>query len=245
MRKKRRWMIPLLAVVLLAAVFFAYVGSCRHSEADARAALASDEAVHVSKTEYGWFFDGPSEERSLIFYPGGKVEETAYAPLLRRLAENGLDVFLVRMPFHLAIFDMNRAAEVMKEADYAQWYVGGHSLGGAMAAVFAAGNPEGLDGVILFAAYPTKTIDERLLVISVYGAEDGVLDMEKVTEGRQYLSGTYVEHVIPGGNHAQFGNYGWQKGDGEASVTAAEQQAEAVSAVIGSLNTYRAEAQTD
>lgn len=95
----------------------------------AYAALKSDDTVTVTQTAYGWFFDGPSETDALIFYPGGKVEETAYAPLLHALAERGMDCCLVSMPFRLAVFGVNKADQVMAQYDYAHWYIGGHSLG--------------------------------------------------------------------------------------------------------------------
>ena len=236
MRRRLKWLIPVAALVLLAAAFLIYTGDYYHADGEAAAAFSSDGAVRVSRTDYGWFFDGPSDEKALVFYPGGKVEETAYAPLLRLFAENGLDVCLVSMPFRLAVFGMNKAAKVMERYGYERWYAGGHSLGGAMAAVYAARRPEKLDGLVLLAAYPTKELDGRLVSVSVYGSEDGVLDREKLEEGRRYFSGPYTEYVIEGGNHAQFGSYGPQAGDGTAAITAEAQRAEAVRAVLEGLS---------
>ena len=138
--KKRWWLIPLGLVLLLAAAFFIYTADYYRADQNALDALKSDEAVAVSETDYGWLFDGPGAADALIFYPGAKVEETAYAPLLHRLAAEGMDVCLVKMPFHLAIFGKDRAKDVMREYTYENWYIGGHSLGGAMAADFAAGH---------------------------------------------------------------------------------------------------------
>ena len=236
MRRRLKWLIPVAALVLLAAAFLIYTGDYYHADGAAAAAFSSDGAVRVSRTDYGWFFDGPSDGRALVFYPGGKVEETAYAPLLRLFAENGMDVCLVSMPFRLAVFGMNKAADVMERYDYDRWYVGGHSLGGAMAAAYAAAHPERLDGLILLAAYPTKEIDGGLASVSVYGSEDRVLDLEKVAESRRYFTGPYSEYAIEGGNHAQFGSYGPQAGDGTASIAAEAQRAEAVRAVLGGLS---------
>ena len=103
--------------------------------------------------------------------------------------------------------------------DYARWYIGGYSLGGAMAVDYASDHCESLSGVILLAAYPTKPLDDNLFLISIYGSEDGVLNRTKMTEEKQNVREQYAEYVIKGGNHAQFGNYGKQKGDGEASIT--------------------------
>lgn len=223
--------IPII-ILALAAAFIIYTGDYYRADETALEALSQDANVSVAQTDYGWFFDGPSDKEALIFYPGAKVEETAYAPFLRLLAEKGMDVCLVKMPFHLAFFGINKADELMKNYDYASWYIGGHSLGGAMAASYAAENGEKLDGLILCAAYPTEELDDHLQEISLYGSEDKVLNLEKIDEGRAYAPDMYVEHKIEGGNHAQFGNYGEQDGDGTPLVTPAGQQAEAARVII-------------
>lgn len=224
MTRKKCLLAAALVLLLLAGAFWGYVGDYYPADETALLALASD-AVTVEKTGYGWFFDGPSEESALIFYPGAKVEETAYAPLLHRLAEDGMDVCLVKMPFHLAIFHPNAADRVMEQYEYAHWYIGGHSLGGAMAANYAAAHS--LDGVILLASYPTKAVDEPMLIL--YGANDGVLNQKRVEAADSF--GTVKEIVIEGGNHAYFGDYGPQRGDGAAAITPEEQQQTAADAI--------------
>ena len=203
-----------LAVTALisAAVFLIYVSDYYWADETAAEALKSDE-VSVEKTEYGWFFDGPSEDTALVFYPGGKVEETAYAPLLHGLAAAGMDVCLAKMPFRLAVLDTDAAKDIIEQYNYKKWYIGGHSLGGVMAADFAVRHSDLLEGVILLAAYPVKKIPSQLSELLLAGS------MDKVAEGRQYAPEYYEEYVIEGGNHAQFGFYGRQKGDGIASIT--------------------------
>ena len=235
MKKRKALWITLLILAVLAVVCRIYVSDYYHAEPEALRALESDALVRVSETDYGWLFDGPATDRALIFYPGGKVEETAYAPFLRLLAEEGIDVCLVRMPARLAFLGMERAADVMKEYDYASWYVGGHSLGGAAAAIFASRHGGELDGLILCAAYPTRPLDGSLREITLYGSADGVLDLSKVEAGRRYAPAGADEYVIEGGNHAGFGNYGAQSGDGEASLSAAEQQREAAARILSDL----------
>ncbi len=231
-RKRRVWRILAIVILLSAVGFMIYVSQYYHADESADAALESDETVSVTKTKYGWFFDGLSDTDALIFYPGGKVEETAYAPLLHRLAGQGMDVCLVSMPFRLAVFGVNKADQVMLQHDYAHWYIGGHSLGGAMAAVYAAENSGRLTGLILLAAYPTKPLDESIRTIMIYGSEDHVLNMKKLNEGKQYLPDNSKEYIISGGNHAQFGNYGIQRGDGTADVSADVQQQKTVELIM-------------
>lgn len=232
MKKHLKWIIPLGVLILLASAFFVYVSIYYHADDEARRALSSDAGVTVSETDYGWFFDGPSAEDALIFYPGAKVEAAAYAPLLHELAAEGMDVCLVKMPFNLAFFGMNKADDIMKTYEYEHWYVGGHSLGGAIAANYAAASGEGLTGLILCAAYPTKELDDSLLMISIYGSRDGILNREKVDEGRAFAPPAACELVIEGGNHAEFGSYGAQDGDGEASISAEAFREAAVDFVI-------------
>ncbi len=235
MKKHLKWMIPALVLVLLAMVFLLYTADCYRADASALSALESDGDVAVDRTDYGWFFDGPAENEALIFYPGGKVEETAYAPLLHQIAAGGMDVCLVKMPFHLAVFGINKAEKVMKEYHYDRWVIGGHSLGGAMAASFAASRDD-LTGLVLLAAYPTKAFaDEDLTVLSLCGSEDGVLNMDKLHDAEPLLPEHSLIHLIAGGNHAQFGNYGEQKGDRKARISAEAQQQETADFVLQSL----------
>lgn len=226
-KKGRRALLLIFVLILLiTGIFFGYVSVYYHADEAALAALRSDGAVTVTQTETGWFFDGPSESDALIFYPGGKVEETAYAPLLRQIAGGQMDVFLLKVPFRLAVLSPGKAADVMASRSYANWYVGGHSLGGVMAADFAAKHAAELRGLVLLASYPTGDLAPSLRVLSISGSEDGVLDRQKLEAGIQFLPAGAVIQVIPGGNHAQFGNYGPQKGDGAALISPTEQWAE-------------------
>ena len=123
-------------------------------------------------------------------------------------------------------------ARAMEEYSYEHWYIGGHSLGGAVAAIYASGHADQLDGVILLAAYSTHPLDEKLGVLLIYGSKDQVLDREKYEECLENLPGTVEEIVIQGGNHAQFGSYGEQKGDGRAMISPEEQIRETVRAIL-------------
>ena len=210
-------------LLLLIAAFLLYAAQYYPADETALRALEPDERVKVTQTDYGWLFDGPSEKAALIFYPGGKVEETAYAPLLRLIAQQGTDVCLLRVPLRLAVLAPNRADAALAEHGYETWYIGGHSLGGAIAADYAAEHPGVFRGLVLLAAYPSHPLEESLQVLSILGSEDGVVNRERLADGEQFAPGGVQTHVIPGGNHAQFGSYGPQKGDGAPLITPAQQ----------------------
>ena len=119
----------------------------------------------------------------------------------------------------------------MEQCTHKNRYIGGHSLGGSIAANYAAKHGDEINGLILFASYSTKALNDDLCVISIYGTEDEVLNMEKVSEGREKAV-NYFECAIEGGNHAQFGNYGEQKKDGTARISFEEQQKFTVDYII-------------
>ena len=235
--KKRVIIISVSSVVFALAVFFTlYTANYSHADSAALRAMESDGAVKVSKTDYGFFFDGPSNDNALIFYPGGKVEETAYAPLLHKLSLCGIDVCLVKMPLRFAFLGFNKAEKVINEYDYKHWYIGGHSLGGVFASYYASKNADSLDGVILLASYSVKKLDDGLNAVSVYGSEDNILSAEDYYENKINLPAGTREFVIEGANHAQFGSYGLQDGDGNASISADEQADKTVEIIINSIN---------
>ena len=161
----------------------------------------------------------------LIFYPGGKVQAEAYAPLMEACAERGILCVLMRMPGNLAVLDPNAADGIAAEyPEVTDWYLGGHSLGGAMAASCAAKHAEDYAGLVLLAAYSTEDLrGSGLRVLSVVGTEDGVLNREKYEQCRENLPADARELVIEGGCHAYFGCYGAQRGDGTATIGNREQ----------------------
>lgn len=181
--------------------------------------------MQISAIRDGWFLDGPGTQDALVFYPGAKVEAAAYLPLLTALARDGVDCFLVKMPLNMAFFKMNAASDIQAVYTYDRWYLGGHSLGGACAALYAAKHADRLTGLILLAAYATKPLPERLAVLELPGSEDGVLDRTRLAKGERYLPASARSGELPGGNHAQFGDYGPQKGDGAATISPEEQLA--------------------
>ena len=220
-RKKLKIEITIVIIISLITGIMAYLNQYYHAEG-VEDALESDVEVTVTKTEDGYFFDGKGTESAMVFYP---------APF------HIIDVFdgyLVTMPGNLAIFGMNKATDVMTAYKYKHWYIGGHSLGGAMAASYAADHADELDGLLLLAAYSTKDLsDSDLAVVSLVGSEDGVINRDKLAKYADNLpKDTTVDIQFAGGNHAYYGNYGEQDGDGKAGISREEEQATVVDAVV-------------
>lgn len=252
--KRKVWIAVLVLLLVLATGTGIYVSDYYHAE-PAAAALAetgvqSDGRILVEVRESGaglifypggkvqpdgqTLFELREPRTGLIFYPGGKVQPEAYAPLLARLAEEGVLCVLIPMPGNLAVLAPNAAQGVAENfPEIEHWYIGGHSLGGAMAASYAAKHPEELEGLVLLAAYSTADLkDSGLSVLSVYGSEDGVMNRSAYEKDRANLPEDAEEVVIPGGCHAYFGNYGFQKGDGIPSVSPEEQQEQTAQAIL-------------
>ena len=231
--KKKKVIFPALAGAVLLIAIFCYINDYYHSDESVQEYLNSSGAVSIKEVQDGLYLDGPGEDSAMIFYPGAKVEYTAYLPLFYKLADQGVDCFLIKMPCNLAFLGKNKAENIMNSYDYKCWYLSGHSLGGAMAASYAGEHLESLDGVVLLAAYPTKSLKaDSFSVLSIYGSEDGVLSMEKVEDGREFMPSNYAEICIEGGNHAFFGNYGNQDGDRDADISREEQQNQTVTAIL-------------
>jgi pimeloyl-ACP methyl ester carboxylesterase len=204
---------------------------------EALAALQSDDAVRVEADPWLVFRPAGDEATTgLILYPGGRVDPRAYAPAARALAQEGYLVAIVPMPLNLAFFAPGRAAEVMVAfPGIDSWAIGGHSLGGAMAANYAHDNPEAVRGLVLWASYPAGSDDlsgGRIAASSIYGTRDGVATQEEIDASHALLPPDTDWVAIEGGNHAQFGWYGPQSGDNEATISREEQQSQIVSATL-------------
>lgn len=163
--------------------------------------------------------------KGFIFYPGGKVEYTAYVPLMQACAEEGILCVLVEMPFNLAVLDVNAADGIQEEyPEIEEWYIGGHSLGGSMATSYIADHTEEYEGLVLLGSYATVDLsDTGLAVLSLFGSEDRVMNREKYDKNKSNLPDDLTEFVIDGGCHAYFGMYGAQDGDGTPTITNEEQ----------------------
>jgi predicted alpha/beta-hydrolase family hydrolase len=239
-RKKKLWITlsaVLAAVIALTAVCALYLGDYYPADTEALEAFSPVHPVTREEWKDGTVItrpEGRDPVAGLIFYPGGKVEHTAYTPLMETLASEGILCVLVEMPFRLAVLDVN-AAEGIPAAfpEVERWFLGGHSLGGSMAASYLASHTEDFDGLILLGSYSTADLSgSGLAVLSVYGSEDGVMNREKYDGYRPNLPEGFTEVIIEGGNHACFGAYGEQEGDGTATITPAEQLRQTAEAIL-------------
>lgn len=229
-KRKRKNFIIITSVVLVVAILFAacaiYVNDYYHADEEAIEAFAPMNTVSFHTLENGTVVFEPDDAKTgLIFYQGGKVENDAYKPLMAACASKGMLCVLVEMPFNLAVLDVD-AADGIRETypEIEKWYIGGHSLGGSMAASYVADNVDSFEGLILLGAYSTADLSQTDLdVISVYGSEDKVLNREKYDASKSNLPSDFKEIVIDGGNHACFGMYGAQDRDGIPKITNAEQ----------------------
>ncbi|MDJ0704489.1 MAG: alpha/beta hydrolase [Leptolyngbyaceae cyanobacterium MO_188.B28] len=179
-------------------------------------------------------------DKGLVFYPGGKVDPRAYAPIAQSLAQAGVLVILTPMPDNLAVFGFDRFQDVIADVpEVDRWYLGGHSLGGAMAVRYAVQNPTELTGLILWGSYVTETIDLSqidLPVASIYGLRDGVATPEEIETGKSFLPSDTLYIPLLGANHAQFGHYGEQEGDQKATISHELQQRLTVSATLYAMD---------
>lgn len=230
---KKHISLKTIVIVFVLAIFVGcavYVGDYYHAEDDAIAMYEAsmENDVIVTKLEDGNGLVVKKEEstdKGFIFYPGGKVEYTAYLPLMEACAEKGILCVLVEMPFNLAVLDVDRAEGILEQfPEIENWYIGGHSLGGSMAASYVASNVEDFAGLMLLGSYSTADLSESgLKVLSIYGSNDQVLNHEKYEKYQSNLPENFEEVIIEGGCHAYFGMYGEQKGDGVATISNIEQ----------------------
>lgn len=242
MRKFLSW--KRLLVVFLALVIFLTVGfvvwanDALQPMPEALTALQSDAQVQVTETN-GWYVFTPTDNQpttGLIFYPGGKVDARAYAPQMHAIAGEGYLAVITPMPLNLAVFGVNKAADVIQAFPaIQQWGVAGHSLGGSMAAQFLSGST-GVQGLALWASYSAVDLSQTAVkAVSIYGTNDGVALPQSVLDGAKLLPADATFVPIEGGNHSGFGWYGLQPGDNQATISHDEQNTQTVAATVAML----------
>lgn len=219
------------AIVVIGVACFAYLSIYTPAQDVTVEAFANSGRAKVSKFDGGYFVDGKGDKTALVFYPGAKIDSKAYLPMMKKLADGGIDCFLLEVPMHMAIFDMNAADRITDNYSYDTWILSGHSMGGIAAAKYACDH-DNVDGVVLLSSYPTSQLPESTALLSIYGTEDNVLELKAYEESKKYFPSNSTEVVLDGGNHSQFGNYGDQTGDGTATISGEEQQSKTAKAIL-------------
>ncbi|MDD2371205.1 MAG: alpha/beta hydrolase [Firmicutes bacterium] len=205
-------------IAIIVAIGSFYIYTLDYYRADN---IARNTDISKNMDDYYIFKPDVKNDKNIgfIFYPGGKVEAIAYAPLMKKLADNGITTIIVEMPFNLAVFKIKAADEVRHDpsnlGNITKWYIGGHSLGGAMASSYIEGTEYKYDGLILLGAYPINDFD--IPVLAIIGSEDQIANSKEVNAIKNLI-------IIQGGNHANVGDYGIQKGDGKALISREKQQ---------------------
>ncbi|GAB2567971.1 hypothetical protein GCM10009593_01120 [Microlunatus antarcticus] len=243
--------VPLLVLALVSVVLLGY----------SRPLAATAEAVTALRTENGvrlvdrvtWYELVPSVEDNrgtvvapttgLIFLPGARVDPQAYAPELRRVAEAGFLVVVLKEPFGFSIFDRDHATKVIENhPEVGHWAIGGHSLGGTVAASYAEDDRR-VEGLLLLASYPSAKVERTdLRVTSVSGDQDGLVTPEDIARSKANLPADATFVVVPGASHASFGSYGRQPGDGTPTADPGAVQDQVAAATVNLLTAITPEA---
>jgi pimeloyl-ACP methyl ester carboxylesterase len=252
-QKNRRIQIIVLSVVgvliLVVAGLAIWATNPLLAMPEAVAATQPDAQVDVSMV-HGWMVFSPTVQvesayplaltTGFIFYPGAHVDYRAYAPAAKGIAAKGYLVVIVPMPLTMAVFGVDQALDVFPVfPKITHWAIGGHSLGGAMAAQFAAAHLDSVQGLIFWASYPAADNDlskTNLTVVSISGSADGLATPDKVNASRPILPASTTWVVIQGGDHAQFGWYGAQPGDNPASTPREVQTSAIIQATVAGLS---------
>jgi len=229
-RFKKRYILFGGLVVLLALPLSTYIVSYP-PEQEAR---VSFQRATIGQGYFG--YEQADPRLGIIYYPGGLVNPIAYATFAENLALHvQASVFVIQPLFNLAITNIQAAQQVITAyPNLTTWIVGGHSLGGSTAAFFAAEQMNQVAGLFFLASYTTEqaNFDESFLpIMSIIGSGDTVLNMDTYVASKRYWSQSVTEIIIEGGNHAQFGHYGPQRGDGVATISVEDQQSQVLSAL--------------
>lgn len=216
--------------VAVVSVLFIYIRVSTYEAMEEAKAILNEENV---SQEYNWIKIEPEERiGNIVFYQGAFVEAESYLPLAKSLSDEGFRVFIPYMPLNLAILNINAFESIVDQyASDEQWWIGGHSLGGASASIFVADQYEDIDGVFFLASYPSGNsdlTDRSFPVTSITASNDEILNEDRYNESRDNLPDHTVFKQIDGGNHSNFGYYGFQSGDGRSNITREDQHKQVV-----------------
>jgi predicted esterase len=191
-----------------------------------------------------WLTFSPTDFNSktgFIFYPGGRIDPQGYASLMRTIANEGYFVVVPIMPLNMAVFNSNIADKIIATyPDVNRWVIGGHSVGGTMAAQYTNTHGELIDGLVIWASYPadsTDLSDFDLPVVSIYGSLDPRVNQSSVVERQHLLPEDTIYFRIEGGDHHQFGSYEIDPKDNHATISRESQHEQILQSTLSLLET--------
>ena len=235
------------AVLVLSAVI---VGMCLFNERPAVQAVAAYQNAYgdtiISVADDGGveiFPQSSDADIGIVFYVGAQITPDAYIPLLARISEQGYACFIPNLSFNMAALEPNAADDIISaHPEIKSWSLAGHSMGGLTASGYADDHRDMVDGLILVAAYANRDMsDADLQVLAVFGDTDGVMNKKLYDKRLAWNPSDFEEHIIPGANHAQYGDYGKQPRDNDATISAEEQQTKTAEIILDWLNRHFSE----
>ena len=217
--------IPLSSILLTFLFVLSYFAFNYPASDNAKSYLKGDDEINLSINEHWYYFDNKdNDEIAIIFYSGAKVDPVAYSPLCNNIAHMGIDVYIMKMPLYFPLLNINAANKVASLNKHQNLYMMGHSLGGTTAALYLSKTKyTSYKGIIFLASYPNKKLKDSYKCLSIYGTNDLVLNKKEYNKNISNFPVNYKEVIIEGGNHSYFGDYGFQRNDGVASISREEQ----------------------
>ncbi|MER3389042.1 MAG: alpha/beta hydrolase [Microcella sp.] len=243
-RRRRVRAIGLGALGALIVVIFGFTlwaNSPYRADRTATLEVFGNPAISVSTVDEGVLLEpvgdaaATGEQVGLVVVPGARVDAWAYLYQMSGIVEqSGVTVLITRPPLNLAFFDLRGLDELTTAAPGVErWFLAGHSLGGVRACLMA--QDAEVEGVVLLGSYCANDLsDTGLAVLSVAAENDGLTELETISDTADLLPGDARFEVIEGANHAAFGDYGPQSGDGERTITSAQMR-EQLTALLAEL----------
>ena len=244
---RRIILIVLAAVLVLSAVI---IGMCLFNERPAVQTVATYQSTYsdtvISVADGGGVEILPRNtdaDIGIVFYVGAQITPDAYIPLLARIAEQGYACFVPNLTFNMAALEPKAADDIISaHPEIKSWILAGHSMGGLTASGYADDHRDTVDGLILVAAYANRDMsDAGLPVLAVFGDTDGVMNKKLYDKRLAWNPSDFEGHIIPGANHAQYGDYGKQPRDNDAAISADEQQSQTAEIILDWLNRHFSE----
>lgn len=241
---KRKWTIKKIVLTIWATigiVFMFWLVYSYQSRGVSKLLLQNNKGIHVDSTNDFYLFAPTKEVKTIfIFYPGAFVDPKAYVPLCRKIAENEIKVYLMKMPWRLSSKGYNKPNELNLFNDTSKTYMlSGHSQGAKMAAQFVSENPNLIDKLILIGTTHPRDIslaETTIPILKIYGSKDGVAVEKSILENKSKLPETTTFRRIEGANHSQFAYYGFQLGDNRATISREEQQTKLLKNIMEFIN---------